>query len=200
MRQLLAGMKISVDGKIEGPEGADWVAAWSDDYGLMPRIDACLLGAGMYPGYEGYWTAVRNEPDEPHWAGRVPTPAEREYARFAAETPHYVLSRSLTSARWPKTKFVRGVDEIASLKRQTGKDIYLVGGARTTASLIDAGLVDELRLILYPLIAGEGKSLFATNQTRRGLELRRIQPLEDGRVMLVYAVGQRRGGDAEPGS
>ncbi len=47
--------------------GADWVEAWSDDYGLMPQIDACLLGAGMYPGYEGYWTAVQNEPDKPHW-------------------------------------------------------------------------------------------------------------------------------------
>src|SRR4030095_14805589 len=45
MRKLIAGMKISVDGKIEGPEGrADWVAAWSDDYGMMPQIDACLLG------------------------------------------------------------------------------------------------------------------------------------------------------------
>ena len=46
MRKLVAGMKISVDGKIEGSEGhADWVEAWSDDYDLMPQIDACLLGA-----------------------------------------------------------------------------------------------------------------------------------------------------------
>ena len=46
MRKLIAGMKISVDGKMEGPEGmADWVDAWSDDYGLTPQIDACLLGA-----------------------------------------------------------------------------------------------------------------------------------------------------------
>lgn len=50
MRKLIAGMKISVDGKTEGPEGyADWVEAWSDDYGVMSRIDACLLGEGMYP-------------------------------------------------------------------------------------------------------------------------------------------------------
>ena len=50
---------------------------------------------------------------------------------------------------WPKTSFVRGLEEIAALKQQPGKDIYLVGGARTTASLIDAGLVDEPRLIIY---------------------------------------------------
>jgi dihydrofolate reductase len=190
MRKLIAGMKMSVDEKIEAPEGgADWVEAWSDDYGLMPQIDACLLGAGMYPGYEGYWTAVQNEPDKPHWAGRVSTPGEIEWARFAAQTPHYVLSNTLTSARWPKTSFVRGLEEVAALKQKPGKDIYLIGGARTAASLIDAGLVDELRLIVYPLIAGEGKPLFATTKRRRGLKLRNVQPLHDGLVSLVYGIG-----------
>ena len=51
MRKLIAGMKMSIDAKIEGPAGiADWVEAWSEDYGLMPEIDACVLGGGMYPG------------------------------------------------------------------------------------------------------------------------------------------------------
>ena len=190
MRKLIAGMKTSVDAKIGGAEGyADWVAAWSDDYGLMQQIDACLLGAGMYPEYEGYWTAVQNEPDKPHWAGRAPTPDEIKYAGFAAQTPHYVLSSTLTSALWPRTRFVRGLEEIAALKQQPGKDIYLVGGARTTASLIDAGLVDELRLIVYPLIAGEGKALFARMERRRGLELRRVQQLQGGCVSLIYGIG-----------
>jgi dihydrofolate reductase len=190
MRRLIAGMKTSVDAKIGGAEGyADWVEAWSDDYGLMPQIDACLLGAGMYPEYEGYWTAVQNEPDKPHWAGRAPTPDEIKYASFAAQTPHYVLSSTLTSALWPRTRFVRRLEEIAALKQQSGKDIYLVGGARITASLIDAGLVDELRLIVYPLIAGEGKALFATSERRRGLELRKVQQLPGGRLGLIYGVG-----------
>jgi dihydrofolate reductase len=133
MRKLIAGMKISVDGKMEGSEGsADWVEAWSDDYGLMPQVDACVLGGGMYPGYEQYWTAIQKEPDKPVWiTGSAPTPAEIEWARFAAQTPHYVLSSTLTSALWPKTRFVRGLEEIAALKQQPGKDIYLVGGART---------------------------------------------------------------------
>jgi dihydrofolate reductase len=191
MRKLISGMKISVDGKMEGPGGtADWVEAWSDDYGLMPQVDACILGGGMYPGYEGYWTGIQNEPDKPAWiTGSAPTPAEIEWARFAAQTPHYVLSSTLTSARWPNTRFLRGLEEIAALKQQPGKDIYLVGGARTTASLIDAGLVDELRLIVYPLIGGEGKVLFATTERRRGLELRKVQQLPDGRVSLIYGIG-----------
>ena len=191
MRKLIAGMKISVDGKMEGPEGtADWVEAWSDDYGLMPQVDACVLGGGMYPGYEGYWTGIQNEPDKPAWiTGAAPTPAEIEWARFAAQTPHYVLSSTLTSAVWPRTSFVRGREEIAALKQRPGKDIYLVGGARTTASLIDAGLVDELRLIVYPLLAGEGKALFATTERRRGFELREVRQLERGRVSLIYGIG-----------
>ena len=144
----------------------------------------------MYPGYEQYWTGIRTEPGKPAWiTGTPPTPAEIDWARFAAETPHYVLSSTLTSAAWPNTRFVRGLDEITALKNQPGKDIYLIGGARTTSSLMEAGLVDELRLIVFPLIAGNGKSLFATTERRRGLELRSSQQLSDGRVSLVYEIG-----------
>ena len=190
MRKLIAGMKVSADGKIQGPDGfADWVDGWSDDYEVTAQIDACLLGAGMYPGYEEYWTAIQNEPGQPlPMTGKSPTPGEVEWARFAARTPHYVLSRTLSSARWPSTRFVRTLEDITALKRKPGKDIYLVGGARTTASLIDAGLVDELRLIAYPLIAGPGKALFANMERRRGLELQKVRQLEGGRVSLRYKV------------
>jgi dihydrofolate reductase len=193
MRKLIAGMQSSLDGKIDGPEGyADWVDAWSDNYGVLPRVDAALLGAGMYPRYEQYWTAVQEGPDRPlPRTGKVPTPAEVEYARFTAQAPHYVLSSTLTSALWPNTSFLRGLDEIAALKQQPGKDIYLVGGARTVVSLIEAGLVDELRLAVHPLIAGEGKALFATAEARRGLELREVQRPDHGRVNLVYGLGAR---------
>jgi dihydrofolate reductase len=191
MRKLIAGMKISVDGKMEGPDGtADWVEAWSDDYGLMQRVDACVLGGGMYPGYENYWTAIQNEPNKPAWiTGSAPTQAEIEWANFAAQTPHYVLSSTITSALWPKTSFLRGLEEITALKELPGKDIYLIGGARTTASAIDAGLVDELRLIIYPLIAGDGKALFAATEHRRELELQKVQQLQGGRLSLIYGIG-----------
>ena len=191
MRKLIAGMKISLDEKVQGPEGfADWVDAWSEDYGLTPQIDACLLGGGMYPGYEQYWTALQNEPDKLlPMTGKLPTAGEVDWARFIPRTTHYVFSNRLTSARWPNTRFVRALDEISALKQQAGKDIYLIGGARTTASLIDAGLVDELRLIVHPLIAGGGSSLFGAAEHRRSIELRKVQQLTDGRVSLIYGMG-----------
>lgn len=192
MRQLIAAMKVSVDGKAEGPDGAaDWVDAWSEDYGLTAQIDACVMGGAMYVGYEQYWTAIQNEPETPAWiTGKPPTPAELEWVDVAAKTPHYVLSSTLTSASWPAmTSFLRGVDEVAALKQQPGKDIYLMGGARTTASLMDAGLVDELRLITYPLVAGEGAALFASTTRRRPLELREVEQLEGGLVRSTYGVG-----------
>jgi dihydrofolate reductase len=190
MRKLIAAMKASLDGKIEKADGpADWVTAWSDDYGLTPQIDACVLGGGMYPGYEKYWTAIQTDPQQPAWiTGAPPTPAELDWASFARRTPHYVLSNTVTSTAWPNTRFIRGLDEIAALKHQPGKDIYLVGGAKTTASLIDAGLVEELHLIIYPLIAGEGKSLFASTTLPRTVELKTIQQLSEGRVRLDYQI------------
>jgi dihydrofolate reductase len=198
MRKLIAAMKLSLDGKMEGPEGyADWVPAWSDDYGLTPQVDACLLGGRMYPGYEQYWTAIQNEPEKPHpLSGQVPTPAEVEWAEFAAHNPHYVLSSTLTSAQWPTTTFLRGIDDVAALKQQPGKDIYLMGGAVVTIGLLEADLVDELRLIVYPLVVGTGRALFETASTRYRLELRTVGQLPDGRVSITYTLG---GTDQPPG-
>jgi dihydrofolate reductase len=189
MRKLIAGMKISLDAKTQGTEGiADWADDWSEEYGLTDRVDACVLGGVMYPGYEQYWTPIQTNPDQPNpLSGKLPTPGEIEWASFAAETPHYVLSKSLTSAVWPNTNFLRSLDELGALKEASGKDIYLMGGARVTSSVIEAGLLDELRLIVYPLIAGEGSPLFSA-VNRRGLDLREVEKLPDGRVTLVYAV------------
>ncbi|HKN29095.1 MAG TPA: hypothetical protein VJY34_14880 [Roseiarcus sp.] len=84
MRRLIAGMKISVDGKIEAEGAAHWVQVWSEDYRLTPQIDACLLGGGMYTGYEWCWTSIQNKPGKPVWiVGGAPTPAEIEWACFA---------------------------------------------------------------------------------------------------------------------
>jgi dihydrofolate reductase len=190
MRKLITAMKVSVDGKVESAQDmADWVEAWSDDYGLTSQIDACVIGGRMYPGYERYWTGIQNEPEKPAWiTGTPPTPAEVAWSRFAAKTPHYVLSSTLTSAGWPNTRFLRKQGDLAALKQQSGRDIYLMGGAQTAASLIDAGLVDELRLIVYPLIAGPGKALFALSERRLGLELQSVQQLPGGKLALSYAI------------
>ncbi len=193
MRKLIAGMKISLDGRYEGADGmADWVEAWSNDYDVLPEIDACILGAGMYSGYEGYWPGIQNDPEKPAWiTGRAPTAGELEWARVGAKLPHYVLSSKPISARWPNTRQLRSLDDVAALKRQQGKSLYLVGGGRTTAGLIDAGLVDELRLIVYPVIAGKGKELFASAARRRALELRTVKALDGGKVFLTYGIEGR---------
>jgi len=190
MRKLIAGMKVSVDARMESAEGmADWVEAWSEDYGLMPQIDACVLGSGMYGGYERYWTGIQKEPNTPAWiTGTPPTPAEVEWAGFIKKTPHFVVSNTVKEVQWLKTKFLTKLDDVAALKRQAGKDIYLIGGARLTASLIDAGLVDEIRLIVHPLIAGPGKSLFATTERRRTLDLRNVEQLKGGLLRLTYGI------------
>jgi dihydrofolate reductase len=190
MRKIIAAMKLSVDGKYEGPEGyADWVDAWSEDYGLTDRIDACLLGGRMYPGYEQYWTAMRDAPDTPlPTTGQLPLAAELRWSRFAERTPHFVLSRTLTSAAWSQTTLLRDIDQVAALKAQPGKDIYLMGGAQLTRSLIDAGLVDELHAITYPLLAGAGKSLFEQVTRRISLQLMSVKALQGGKVSVAYAI------------
>jgi dihydrofolate reductase len=191
MRKLIAGMQCSLDGKVGGADGyADWVGEWSDHYDVMARVDTCLLGAHMYPGYEQYWSAIQGAPSEPlPMTGKLPTPEELEYGRFAARTPHYVLSSTLSSALWPQTRFLRKLEEVAALKQEPGKDMYLVGGAQIVATLLDAGLVDELRLTLHPLLVGRGTALFALCERRRGLELRDVRQLEGGRVSLSYVIG-----------
>ncbi len=89
MRKLISGMKISLDGKTADAGGyANWVAAWSEDYGLTPQIDGCLLGADMYPGYEAYWTAIRDAPTDPlSMTGRLPTPRGSRVGAVRREHP-----------------------------------------------------------------------------------------------------------------
>jgi len=189
VRKLIAAFRVSVDSKIEGPDGyAGWVGSWSDDYGLTSSIDACVLGGEMYKGYEPYWTGVRNEPSKAAWiTGEAPTQGEIEWAAFAARTPHYVVSRTQRTAAWPNTRFLRSIDEIAGLKAQDGKDIYLMGGARLAGSCLDRGLVDELRLLVYPLVAGPGKPLFETIGSH-ALILRNADQLNGGLVRMHFDV------------
>ena len=191
MRNVIAAFRITADGKYEGPEGyADWVNGWSDDQGLMGQIDACVLGARMYPMYEQYWTRVEDAPDEIHpFSGHVPTAGELEWRAFQAKTPHYVVSSTLESVAWPNTRILPDLDAVAAMKREEGKDIYLMGGAAIVNSALDAGLVDELRLMIYPLIAGDAKALFSS-PARHAMELQNVEQLPDGRLELVYGIGQ----------
>ena len=193
MRKVIAAFKISADGKYAGPEGyPDWVKSWPDDYGswLTTEIDACVLGGGMYPLYEQFWTQVAAAPDQIHpLSGRVPTAAEVEWSRFAAMIPHYVVSSTLQLVAWPNTRILADLDAVAAMKRKQGKGIYLMGGSALVGAAIDADFVDELRLIVYPLIVGEGKALFSSS-ARHAMDLHKVEQLPEGRLSLVYGMGR----------
>jgi hypothetical protein len=99
-RKIIAALQISLDGFIEGPDGdVGWIESWEDSFDLLPEIDTCVLGGGMYPGYEEYWLAIMAEPERPvPLTGKIPSRGEVEYARFADRTPHVVLSRRPSAA------------------------------------------------------------------------------------------------------
>jgi dihydrofolate reductase len=190
MRQLVAAMQISVDGFIQGPNGElDWVADWSEDFDLFTQIDTCILGGGMYPGYEQYWMAILANPKAIlPLTGKVASKGEIAYARFADKTPHFVLSKTLNKVIWKTTRIVRDVEEIRTMKQQPGKDMYAVGGAMLISSLMNLGLIDELRLMVHPLVLGGGKVLFKDVTGRQVLKLVRAKELKSGKVGLTYRI------------
>jgi dihydrofolate reductase len=188
MRKIIAGFVVSVDGFIEGPNGeVDWVDAWEDHFDLIPQIDTCVLGSGMYPGYEQYWSAVLTNPGGAlPFTGKPPTKGEIAYASFAEKTPHVVLSRRLDSVAWKNTRIVRDLEAIGQMKRQPGKDMYAVGGATLVSSLINAGLIVELRLVVHPILLGGGKALFKDVRERRALKFLGATPMGSDHVRLTY--------------
>jgi dihydrofolate reductase len=188
MRKIIAALRVSLDGFIEGPKGElDWVETWEDPYDLLPQIDTCILGAGMYPGYEQYWLAILANP---HgilpFTGKVASKDEIAYARFADKTSHIVLSKSLDKVAWKTTRIVRDVEDIRNLKQQAWKDMHAVGGATLVSSLMNLGLIDELRLIVHPIVLGGGKALFKDVKERHALKLVQVKPLKSGQVSLTY--------------
>ena len=193
MRKLIVALQISVDGFIEGPNGElDWAMAddeetWQDVFEMLESVDTCILGRVMYPDYEQYWLAVLANP-----AGNLPlsgksaTKNEIAYARWANETPHIVLSRTLGKVVWETTRIVRDLEEVRKIKQQSGKNIYAVGGATLVSSLMNGGLVDELRLVVNPIVLGGGKALFKDVKERQALKLVRAKPMKSGKVSLTY--------------
>lgn len=187
-RRIIAALEVSLDGLIEGPNGeVDWIGSWEDSFDLLPEIDTLVLGGGAYPGYEQYWQAILANPEgvQP-LTGKVPSKGEIEYARFADRTPHVVLSRTLNTVAWQTTRIVREVADVAALKQQLGKAIHAVGGASLVSTLMNAGLVDRLRLTVHPVVLGKGKALFKDVEGRHGLELLETGRLAGGRVSLTY--------------
>lgn len=187
MRKIIGGMHVSLDGFIQGPNGEqDWVEAWDDPYDLASEVDACLLGGGMFPGYEQYWTAVITRPDEVlPFSGKRPTPEEIRWGAFAQRTPHIVLSNTLSASPWPNARFIRDLDAVRAMKAQVGKPIYAIGGAGLVSTLINAGLLDELRLIVHPVLLGGGKALFGGVTDRHWFDISEPRALKSGDVAMI---------------
>jgi len=160
MRKLILRMELTLDGVAAGEngpvEGVDYgdEGSWSDIFATLETVDAMLIGAGTHREYLGYWHSALTS--------RTTEPDERKFAEIAARTPHFVVSRSLRTVEWLNaTVLAGGVDGIANLKRQQGRDIIMWGGPTVAAAAIEAELVDEYHLVTHPAITGRGKKLFA---------------------------------------
>lgn len=161
MRKLILRMELSLDGVGAGEngpiDGVDYSdeGSWKDIFATLESVDAMLIGGNAHREYLSYWQKTLTNPDAP--------PNERRFAEIAARTPHFVLSRTLKSVEWPNASVLAGgVDGIAELKQQQGRDILMWGGPTVAAAAIEAELIDEYHLVTHPTIAGRGKKLFAT--------------------------------------
>jgi dihydrofolate reductase len=105
---------------------------------------------------------------------------------LAAKTPHIVFSTTLKSVSWPRAQIIRDVAELRTLKGQPGKNMYVVGGATLVASLLNEDLIDELRLIVHPIVLSKGQALFSGVNKRLSLDLVQAKSTESGRVIVTY--------------
>jgi len=191
MRKLIAALQISADGYIEGPNGEmDWAMSddkesWKIINNTLDSVDTLILGRVMYPDYEKYWMSCLADPGSC-------SANDIAYARRADSIPHLVLSRTLESVEWKTSSIIRDLVEIRKLKLEQGKDILALGGATLVSGLINNGLLDELHLLVNPLILGGGKALFGDVMARHRLKLLSAKPLNSGKVSIVYGIGREK--------
>jgi dihydrofolate reductase len=181
MRRILAFLVTTVDGYYEGPnQEFDWpvVNEEFNEFGLeqLDEVDTLLFGRVTYEGMAAYWPTPEAEQDDPRVAAKM------------NGLPKVVVSRTLDHAGWANTLILRGdvAEELTRLKQRPGKDIAIFGSSDLTVSLLGMGLVDELRIMVHPVVLGAGKSLFRTATGRIGLELVGTRTFESGSVLLSY--------------
>lgn len=155
MRKIVAGLFISLDGVFEAPD--QWhFPYFNDEMGeavgsQMANSDAMLLGRVTYDEFAAYWPQQTSDGE----AGAL--------ADFMNDTPKYVVSSTLKDAAWKNTTLIDGTcaaEELTRLKQQPGKDISITGSGTPVRTLLRDGLLDELRLLVHPIVVGQGKRLF----------------------------------------
>ena len=167
---------MTLDGVVESPQ--DWsFPYWSDEtakfkWDELLATDAHLLGRVTY---EGFATAWPDRTDAQGFADRMNS------------LPKYVVSTSLKKAEWNNSHIIKTniVDEIAKLKKQSGGDILIAGSMTLLQTLMEHDLVDEYRLLTYPIVLGKGKRLF-TDGLAASLRLTESKPMGSGVVLLRY--------------
>jgi dihydrofolate reductase len=180
MRKLKAWLYITLDGVVEAPE--NWVI--SDDVmfeqqtALYAASNALLLGRQTYEVFAASW---------PQRGSDVPN------ADWMNNTQKYVVSTTLESPRWQNTTVLEGdvTEAVSRLKQEDGGTITLNGSATLLRSLLSAQLVDELRLLLHPVVLGRGDRLFDSAEDQGALELTGCHAYDNGVVSLTYQPAER---------
>jgi dihydrofolate reductase len=186
-KNLIAVLQTTLDGRIlDG--GSEWVDSWADGLEQLPPVDAFVLGAGMFSGYEQFWAAILDDrAAAAQMLGRNPYGREIAYAEIASKTEHLVLSTTLADVTWPTARIVRSLDEIHTFKHDGPGTAYVVGGPTLITSLLDAGLLDELRLLVQPIVDSAGQSISEVLSSPQRLELLRTpEPGASGHVAVTY--------------
>jgi dihydrofolate reductase len=191
MRNLMVTAFISLDGVVQAPGGPDedrdggfahggWAAPHIDDevlarmIGVAARADALLLGRRTYEEFAAFWPlASADDPIGSRWA------AVRKF----------VASRTLTSVEWQNSTLLSGdaADAVAELKRAEGGEIQVHGSAQLAQTLLAHDLVDELHLVVIPVLVGSGKRLFATGTVPARFDLVAAATTRSGVVVGRYA-------------
>jgi dihydrofolate reductase len=186
MRKLILRMLLTLDGVAAGEngqiDGVDYgdEGSWKDIFATLETVDALLIGAATHREYLSYWQSVLTNP--------TAKPNERKFAEIAARTPHFVLSRTPLTLQWPNASVLAGgVDGIAALKQQSGRDILMWGGPTVAAAAIEAGLIDEYHFDTHPVIAGRGKKLFANVAAPHRVRHLSTETLPSGVVQVKHA-------------
>jgi dihydrofolate reductase len=184
MGKLIYLLNVSLDGFVETPDHSlDWAIvddelhSWFN--GQERAVDAMLYGRGLWETMSSHWPTAESDPSA--------TETEKEYARLWAETPKIVFSSTLETVEG-NARLVRGDvgDELAKARQEFGGDLG-VGGATLASSFIRAGLVDEYRLVVHPVVIGQGTPFFP--KVDHPLQLRPIDSkrFESGVLYLAYA-------------
>jgi dihydrofolate reductase len=186
MGKIVVTEFVSLDGVIEAPGGGEDYkhAGWTfeidrgeegDKFKLdeLVEAEAQLLGRVTYEGFAAAWPTIEDG------AG---------FAEKMNSMPKYVVSSTLQEASWENTTVLSGelADEVAKLHREIDGVILVAGSAQLVQGLLERDLVDELRLMVFPVLLGEGKRLFGEVSEKKSLRLADSKTLGDGIALLTY--------------